>query len=159
MCVEPPANTACRRVVGRWKRSASFTAASMIRWIGVASALFAGKSGLVLLTIDPVLAHAEIRHENLDGGDELFPHIYGSLKPRRCNRSQAVRAATELAGPATSQPQCAASVRARSISARSVSWAVGGGRHDCAALPTQRRYAGTADCPSIAWGLMTFRCS
>jgi uncharacterized protein (DUF952 family) len=45
----------------------------------VASALFAGKSGLVLLTIDPVLVHAEIRHENLDGGDELFPHIYGPL--------------------------------------------------------------------------------
>jgi glutathione S-transferase len=45
----------------------------------VASALFAGKSGLVLLTIDPVLVHAEIRHEHLDRGDELFPHPCGPL--------------------------------------------------------------------------------
>jgi len=45
----------------------------------VATSLFAGTSELVLLTIDPARGRAEIRHENLDGGDELFPHIYGPL--------------------------------------------------------------------------------
>src|SRR5262249_37511683 len=41
----------------------------------VAASLFAGTLELVLLTIDPARVRAEIRHENLDGGDELFPHI------------------------------------------------------------------------------------
>ena len=45
----------------------------------VAKAIFAGTSGLVLLTIDEGRVSAEIRHENLDGGDEVFPHIYGPL--------------------------------------------------------------------------------
>ena len=45
----------------------------------VATALFAGTSGVVLLTIDPARVRAEIRQENLNGGDELFPHVYGPL--------------------------------------------------------------------------------
>jgi uncharacterized protein (DUF952 family) len=89
----------------------------------VASALFAGTSGLVLLTIDPALVHAEIRHENLDGCDELFPHIYGPLNldavvaVKRCEPPPSQRARP----PSKSG---AASVRARAISARSasVSW-------------------------------------
>lgn len=46
---------------------------------GVARAVFAGADGLVLITIDPSLVKAEVRYENLEGGSELFPHIYGPL--------------------------------------------------------------------------------
>ena len=45
----------------------------------VAHARFRGRRDLVLLCIDPTRVAAEIRYENLDGGDELFPHIYGPL--------------------------------------------------------------------------------
>ena len=47
--------------------------------LGVANDRFRGRDDLVLLCIDPDLVAAEIRHENLDGGDNLFPHIYGPL--------------------------------------------------------------------------------
>ena len=33
----------------------------------------------VLLCIDPAKVTSEIRPENLEGGDSLFPHIYGPL--------------------------------------------------------------------------------
>ena len=38
---------------------------------------FAGD--LVVLEIDTDRLDAEVRVENLDGGDELFPHIYGPV--------------------------------------------------------------------------------
>ena len=41
--------------------------------------LFRGRRDLVLLRIDPDQLESEVRLENLDGGDELFPHIYGEL--------------------------------------------------------------------------------
>ena len=47
--------------------------------LGVANDRFGGQDGLVLLCIDPDRVVAEIRHENLDGGAHLFPHIYGPL--------------------------------------------------------------------------------
>ncbi|KAA0236418.1 MAG: hypothetical protein JJLCMIEE_00199 [Acidimicrobiales bacterium] len=34
---------------------------------------------LVVLVIDPDSLAAEVRVENLDGGEELFPHVYGPL--------------------------------------------------------------------------------
>jgi uncharacterized protein (DUF952 family) len=40
---------------------------------------FEGQTDLILLCIDPDQVVAEIRYENLDGGDNLFPHIYGPL--------------------------------------------------------------------------------
>ena len=40
---------------------------------------FKGKKGLLLLTIDPLKVHAEIRYEDLNGAGQLFPHIYGDL--------------------------------------------------------------------------------
>ncbi len=46
----------------------------------VANRVYRGVRGLVLLVIDPGRVDAEIRNENLEGGDELFPHIYGPLK-------------------------------------------------------------------------------
>ena len=45
----------------------------------VADFVYAGFASVLLLIIDPSLVTAEIRVENLDGGDDLFPHIYGPL--------------------------------------------------------------------------------
>src|ERR1044072_2317284 len=47
--------------------------------IRTANRLFAGEVGLVLLEIDTGLVKPEIRYENLEGGEEKFPHIYGPL--------------------------------------------------------------------------------
>ena len=40
---------------------------------------FSGRSGLVLLEIDRARLPSPIVDENLSGGAELFPHIYGAL--------------------------------------------------------------------------------
>jgi uncharacterized protein (DUF952 family) len=45
----------------------------------VANRRFAGRSGLVLLEIDRASLTAPVVDENLEGGAELFPHIYGRL--------------------------------------------------------------------------------
>jgi uncharacterized protein (DUF952 family) len=47
----------------------------------VANAAFVGTDQLVVLVIDPDRVGAPITYENLEGGSELFPHIYGPLGP------------------------------------------------------------------------------
>jgi len=47
--------------------------------IKVADIRFRGQTGLVLLCLDTDKVTAEIRYENLEGGQELFPHIYGEI--------------------------------------------------------------------------------
>jgi len=47
----------------------------------VANAAFVGTNHLVVLVIDPDRVAAPITYENLEGGIELFPHIYGPLRP------------------------------------------------------------------------------
>jgi uncharacterized protein (DUF952 family) len=47
--------------------------------VKVADIRFRGQTGLVLLCIDTDKVAAEIRYENLEGGRELFPHIYGEI--------------------------------------------------------------------------------
>ena len=47
--------------------------------IATANRLFRGRHDLVLLCIDTGRVNAEIRHENLEGGSNLFPHVYGAL--------------------------------------------------------------------------------
>ena len=47
--------------------------------VKVADTRFRGQKGLVLLCIDTDKVAAEIRYENLEGGQELFPHIYGEI--------------------------------------------------------------------------------
>ena len=47
--------------------------------IQVANVRFRGQTGLVLLSIDSDNVSAEIVYENLEGGQQLFPHIYGPL--------------------------------------------------------------------------------
>ena len=45
----------------------------------VAEAGFHGRSELVLLEIDREAVSCEVRDENLKGGVELFPHVYGPI--------------------------------------------------------------------------------
>ena len=45
----------------------------------VANETFRGDDHLLLLEIDPTRVVPTIRYENLVGGEELFPHIYGAL--------------------------------------------------------------------------------
>lgn len=40
---------------------------------------YQGRDDLVLLAIDPEKLGAETRYENLIGGEEKFPHVYGEL--------------------------------------------------------------------------------
>jgi uncharacterized protein (DUF952 family) len=47
--------------------------------IPVANRLFRNRHDLVLLQIDTARVDAAIRYENLEGGTELYPHIYGPL--------------------------------------------------------------------------------
>ena len=47
--------------------------------IPVANRLFRNRHDLVLLQIDTAKLDAPVRFENLEGGDDLFPHIYGAL--------------------------------------------------------------------------------
>ena len=46
---------------------------------GVARFVHPGELTLTLLVIDPSALDAEVSYENLDGGSDLFPHIYGEL--------------------------------------------------------------------------------
>lgn len=45
----------------------------------IADNLFRGQSGLVLLAVDDNDLPAEVRWENLEGGSEPFPHVYGPI--------------------------------------------------------------------------------
>jgi len=47
--------------------------------IGVLGRYFRGRTGLVMLTIDPSKLPSPVVEENLTGGAERFPHIYGRL--------------------------------------------------------------------------------
>ena len=47
--------------------------------IQVANTRFRGQRGLVLLLIDTDKVTPAIIYENLEGGQQLFPHIYGGL--------------------------------------------------------------------------------
>jgi uncharacterized protein (DUF952 family) len=45
----------------------------------VANRFYRGRTDLVLLAIDPARLSAPVKYENLEGGEILFPHIYGPL--------------------------------------------------------------------------------
>jgi uncharacterized protein (DUF952 family) len=47
--------------------------------IQVANLRFRGQRGLVLLSVDTGKVAAQIVYENLEGGEQRFPHIYGAL--------------------------------------------------------------------------------
>lgn len=48
--------------------------------IATANRIFRGRRGLVLLCVDTHKVKPEIRYENLEGGTDLFPHVYGALE-------------------------------------------------------------------------------
>jgi uncharacterized protein (DUF952 family) len=45
----------------------------------VANRIFYGRDALVILEIDPARLPSAVVAENLEGGTDLFPHIYGLL--------------------------------------------------------------------------------
>ena len=45
----------------------------------VANQRFRGRTDLVLLHIDPSQLDAKVVYENLEGGEQLFPHVYGPI--------------------------------------------------------------------------------
>jgi len=47
--------------------------------VGVANRFFKGQENLVILVIDPGVLSAEVVVENLTGGAELYPHVYGTI--------------------------------------------------------------------------------
>ncbi len=47
--------------------------------LAVANIRFTGRTDLILLWLDAARVAAPIRYENLEGGTDLFPHIYGAL--------------------------------------------------------------------------------
>ena len=47
--------------------------------IATANRIFKGRRDLVLLCVDTDKVDAAIRYENLEGGTDLFPHVYGAL--------------------------------------------------------------------------------
>lgn len=47
--------------------------------VRVANYLFSNTHGLVLLHIKTALLHSSLVYENLEGGEELFPHVYGPI--------------------------------------------------------------------------------
>jgi len=40
---------------------------------------FKGKRDIVILEIDPKILLSPVKYENLEGGQEMFPHIYGPI--------------------------------------------------------------------------------
>jgi uncharacterized protein (DUF952 family) len=47
--------------------------------VATANRIFDGQQGLVLLEIDPSKLTSRVVDENLEGGSELFPHVYGPI--------------------------------------------------------------------------------
>ena len=47
--------------------------------IWVANMRFRGRTDLVLLHIDSTRLDARVVYENLEGGESLFPHVYGAI--------------------------------------------------------------------------------
>lgn len=78
------ADWAAAQVTGRFA-SADLAAEGFIhfaeRWQvqGVAARYYAGRAGLVLLTVDETKLEVPVKRENTSGGSELFPHVYGPV--------------------------------------------------------------------------------
>jgi uncharacterized protein (DUF952 family) len=48
--------------------------------VDVANFLFRGVKDLVLLCIDESKLRSSVTYENLEGGERLFPHVYGPIE-------------------------------------------------------------------------------
>lgn len=60
--------------------------------IPVANGLFPGRGDLAVLAIDENRVRSRIVYENLEGGTESFPHIYGPLDREAVLRAVALEA-------------------------------------------------------------------
>jgi uncharacterized protein (DUF952 family) len=57
-----------------------FVHCSYVRQLAaVANRIFAGRDDLVVLEIDPAQLDCRLVDENLEGGSELYPHVYGEI--------------------------------------------------------------------------------
>ena len=65
---------------------------------GVIERRFTGRSDLVLLEIDSSQMSCTVIDENLEGGTELFPHIYGRL-PMSAVKIRSIRSIPGLSFP------------------------------------------------------------
>ena len=63
----------------RLRPTASSTVRTRARCKTSANRRFSGRTDLVLLEIDRTKLACEVIDENLEGGTDLFPHIYGCL--------------------------------------------------------------------------------
>ena len=69
-----------RSTLGRSLADAGFIHCSFAHQVqAIADLVYNGRDDVVLLEIDPSRVQAEVRVENLAGGKETFPHIYGPL--------------------------------------------------------------------------------
>ena len=72
--------------------------------LATANRIFRGQTNLVLLEIDPRKLACRVVEENLEGGAELFPHIYGfvpmtaveKVHPFPCDASGSFAANSEV---------------------------------------------------------------
>jgi uncharacterized protein (DUF952 family) len=62
---------------------------------GTLNRIFKGRTDLVVFEIDPAKLSCRVVEENLEGGSELFPHIYGLLPMSAVVRSIPVGAVVE----------------------------------------------------------------
>lgn len=69
-----------RSTLGKSLGDEGFIHCSLANQVGrIADLVYGGQSDTTLLVIDPSLVRVEIRLENTEGGDDLFPHVYGAL--------------------------------------------------------------------------------
>jgi len=69
-----------RSTLGRSLEDVGFIHCSLASQVGtIADLVYRDRDDVVLLVIDRARLPAPVRMENLDGGDELFPHVYDVL--------------------------------------------------------------------------------
>jgi uncharacterized protein (DUF952 family) len=48
--------------------------------VRIANGMFAGANDLLLLRLNTEMLNSRIVYENLEGGDQQFPHVYGPIE-------------------------------------------------------------------------------
>ena len=57
------------------------------QYLTIANHFFSGRGDLVLLEINTDSVVAPIQYENLEGGSEMYPHIYGPINLNEIGRA------------------------------------------------------------------------
>jgi len=80
-----------RSTLGRSLADEGFIHCSLASQVGtIADVVYRGRSDVMLLVINPSLVPVEIRLENAEGDDDLFPHVYGELPLAAVIRAESV---------------------------------------------------------------------